>query len=233
MKEKRNAFFILSIFLLIAVPVKPLKAQDGILDEISTLYLNKLIATAKENYPQVKNQNSLVSSAKSDLSGVKISWLEPLSFQYVSRSNRASSNLVNVTTADIINGYQFGVAINPGSLLSKPSQIKKAKEQLKVAEYNREEYFLSLESEVKTRYYSYLLAQKSVIPMNNVLLDAQNNLNLLKLAYQKGETSLDQYNAATTAYNQAYISKLQAEVDFLSAKAALEELTVIKLEEIK
>ena len=233
MREKRNAFFILSMFLLIVVPTKSLKAQEGILDELSVLFLNKLIATAKENYPRVKNQNSLVLSAKTDVAGAKISWLEPLSFQYVTRSNRASSNLVNVTTADIINGYQFGIAINPGSLLNKPSQVKRAKEQLKIAQYNREEYFLTLESEVKTRYYNYLLAQKSIIPMNNVLLDAQNNLNLVKLAYQKAEVSLEQYNAATTMYNQAYVSILQAEVNFLSAKAALEELTVLKLEEIK
>jgi outer membrane protein TolC len=141
--------------------------------------------------------------------------------------------LVNVTTADILNGYQVGVAINPGSLLAKPSQIKKAKEQISIAQYDREEYYLTLEAEVKQRYFAYIQAQKTIIPMNNALLDAESNLKVVKIAYQKAEMTIQDYNAASTQYNQAYVNKLQVETAYLSAKASLEELTVKKLEEIK
>lgn len=233
MNKRRPISFFLLLVLITLAPLKSLKAQDGILSEISYLYLNKLIAAAKENYPRVKNFNSQIAAAKNDLSEVKISWLEPFSFQYVSRSNRASSNLVNVTTADILNGYQFGIALNPGSLLAKPSQIKKAKEQVKIVQYEREEYYLTLETEVKTRYYNYLQAQKAIIPANNAFLDAENNLKIVKIAYEKAEVSLQDYNAASIGYNQAYTSKLSAETAYLTAKASLEELTVQKLEEIK
>ncbi len=231
MNKKRYSLFL---FLFIAfVPIKGLKAQEGILSEISYLYLNKLIAAAKENYPRLKTYDNQIATAKNDLSGAKISWLDPFSFQYVTRSNRASSNLVDVTTADILNGYQFGISISPGSLLAKPSQIKKAKTQVKIAELNRDEYNLSLETEVKKRYFTYIQYQKSLIPANNAYLDAENNYKIIKISYQKAEATLQVYNEASIAYNQAYTSKLQVESSYLAAKASLEELTVKKLEEIK
>jgi len=222
------------VFILFGCFVhQKLNAQETILTTVSDLYVNKLIATAKENYPRIKTLTSQVNAAKSDLSGAKTSWLEPFSFQYVARSNNSQANLVDVTTQDILTGYQFGVSINPGSLLNKPSQIRRAKEQVKIAMYNQDEYNLTLESEVKIRYYSYLQAQKSLKPINDSYLDAESNFKTIKLAYQRAEVTLQEYNSASTNFSQAYASKLQSEVNFMSAKASLEELTVKKLEEIK
>ena len=233
MIKKRFSFFIFLIVTLTMISFGNVKAQDDILGEISYLYLNKLIAAAKENYPRIKNHNSQVTSAKNDLTSVRTSWFEPFSFAYAARSNNIQGNLVDVTTKDILTGYQFGITLNPGSLLSKPSQIKKAKEQVRIAEFSRDEYYLALEAEVKRRYFIYLQFKKSIVPANKVLLDAENNLNVTKLAYQKGEIKLTEYNEVSLAYNEAYMNKLEAETNFLTAKAALEELTVSKLEQIK
>lgn len=233
MNYHKGARLFLLIVLLSQFSPQNLFAQESLLNQVSELYLNKLIATAKENYPRIKTFTSQVASAKSDLTGVKTSWLEPFSFQYVARSNNSQANLVDVTTQDILTGYQFGISINPGSLISKPSQIKRAKEQLKIAEYNQQEYNLTLETEVKQRYFSYLQAQKSLKPVNDSYLDAESNFKAIKLAYQKAEVTLQEYNSGSTAFSQAYAAKLQAEVNFMSAKASLEELTVKKLEEIK
>ncbi len=226
---------LLSFFLIISVSLYSynLKAQESILQDISYLYVEKLIATAKENYPRLKSLESEIEIAKKDLNIAKTSWLDPFSFQYVSRSNDANANAVNLTTADILTGYQFGISVNPGSLLSKPGNVKKAKEQINIARYNKEEYNLTLEAEVKKRYFVYLQYKNSLTSLNNIYLDAQNNFNVVKLAYQKAETTLEQYNAASTTFSQAYQTKLQGEANYVSAKASLEELTVKKLEEIK
>ena len=226
---------LLSFFLIISVSLYSynLKAQESILQDISYLYVEKLIATAKENYPRLKSLNSEIEIAKKDLNIAKTSWLDPFSFQYVSRSNDANANAVNLTTADILTGYQFGISVNPGSLLSKPANVKKAKEQINIARYNKEEYNLTLDAEVKKRYFVYLQYKNSLTSLNNIYLDAQNNFNVVKLAYQKAETTLEQYNAASTTFSQAYQTKLQGEANYVSAKASLEELTVKKLEEIK
>ncbi|MES2826859.1 MAG: TolC family protein [Bacteroidota bacterium] len=210
------------------------QGQESLINEISVLYLNKLIAVAKENYPQVKSVNKQVDMAKNDLTLAKISWLEPISFSYAARSNTPNTNgLVDVTTADLLTGYQFGIAINPSSLFTKPTTIRKARSQIEIAENARDQYNLSLERNVKDLYFNYLLAEKGLSLANVSYVNAQANFNVTKLAYQKAEITLLEYNSGSMTYNQAINSKMQAEVAFLSAKAALEELTVKKLEEIK
>jgi outer membrane protein TolC len=229
---------VLSFTLIIISSLTPLvlsaQQQQSILPEISYLYVEKLIAAARENYPRIKSLTSQVEVAKQDLSAAKISWLDPFSFQYVGRNNQNQTPpVVNVTNNDILTGYQFGVSFNPGTLLAKPSNIKKAREQINVAKFNKEEYLLTLEAEVKRRYFSYLQAQKALVPFNSSLLDAETNFNATKIAFQRAEVTIAQYNSASTSYYSAVQAKLQAEMAFLSSKALLEELTVKKLEEIK
>lgn len=220
--------------MLAITPSIKLHAQESVLSDVSYLYLNKLIATAKANHPRIKVFETQVSVAKNDLSGTKASWLEPFSFQYVTRSNdQPNTTPVNITTADVLTGYQFGVAINPGSLLQKPTQVKKARAQVRMAELNQEEYNLTLEAEVKRRYFLYLQYKASLMPATNAYLDAQNIFNSLKLKYQRSEITFEEYNNASTAFNQAAQAKIQIEVSLLTAKSDLEELTVKKLEEIK
>jgi outer membrane protein TolC len=233
MKLRKSA--LLSLLLMFTIiPSGTLCAQGSLLTDVSYLYLNKLIATAKENYPRLKVYSRQIAAAKNDLSGVKTSWLDPFSFQYVTRSNdQANTTPVNITTADILTGYQFGVSINPGSLLLKPSQVKKAKEQVKIAELNEAEYNLTLETEVKRRYFLFLQYKNSLVPATNAYLDAESNFNALKNKYQKSEITFEQYNAASMAYNESVQSKIQIETNYLTSKAELEELTVKKLEEIK
>jgi outer membrane protein TolC len=221
--------FIMPGFLLGGTAI----AQENLLTDVSYLYLEKLIASAKENYPKLKTFNSQVKTAKSDLATAKSGWLNPFSFQYVTRSNQASSNLVNLTTADFLNGYQFGVSVNPGELLARPSQVKKAKEMVKIAELNQEEYNLQLEAEVKKRYFVYLQAKASLASYIKTLIDVESTLKSVRIKYQKSEISLEDYNSASLTYNQTNIAKIQSESNYLVAKADLEELTVKKIEEIK
>jgi outer membrane protein TolC len=232
--QKLVLSFALIIISCLTPNVLSAQQQQSILPEISYLYVEKLIAAARENYPRIKSLTSQVEVAKQDLNAAKISWLDPFSFQYVGRNNQNQSPpVVNVTNTDILTGYQFGVSFNPGSLLAKPSNVKKAKEQVNVAKFTKEEYLLTLEAEVKRRYFAYLQAQKSLVPFNNSLVDAETNFNSAKISYQRAEVTIAQYNAASTSYYSAIQAKLQAEVAMLSAKALLEELTVKKLEEIK
>lgn len=231
---KLSKFTLLGFLILSINPYQKLCAQQSLLNDVSYLYLNKLIATAKENYPRLKVYESQINAANSDLSGAKTSWLDPFSFQYVTRSNdQANTTPVNITTADILTGYQFGVSINPGTLLAKPSQIKKAKEQVKIAKFNQAEYNLTLEAEVKRRYFVYLQYKNSLLPSTDAFLDAESNYKSIKNKYQRSEVTFEEYNASSMAYNQAVQTKIQIETNYLTAKADLEELTVRKLEEIK
>lgn len=222
------------ILVTMLTRAEQLIAQESILSEVSYLYMEKLVAEARANYPRVKNFSGQINIAKSELAGAKISWLDPFTFQYVARSNEPNANaLVDLQTADLLTGYQFGISISPGSLLAKPSQIKKAKEQIKIAEASQAEYFLQLEAMVKSRYIVFLQYQKSLAPVNDTYKDAQSNFNAIKIKYQKAEATFLEYNSASTSLSSALQTKLQAEANYLNAKVSLEELTVKRLEEIK
>jgi outer membrane protein TolC len=233
MSLKRCAILFLLVFMFTHFQVTNAIAQESILSDVSYLFLEKLVATAKENYPRVKSYDSQLAIAKSNVAAAKISWLDPFSLQYVARSNEANTNAINITTADILTGYQFGVSFNPSSLLTKPSTIHKAKEQVKIAEYDQAEYFLTLETLVKTRYILFLQLKRSLLLANNAYTDSENNYKVIKIRYQRGEATFLEFNGASTAYNQASQSKLQIEASYLGAKISLEELTVKPLENIK
>lgn len=225
---------ITGLSFLLLLSIGGAKAQENVITSISNLYIEKLIATAKQNYPRLKQFESQVKAAKSDLSGAKISWLDPFSFQYVRRSNDANStNTPTITTADVLSGYQFGFSFNPGTLFQKPSQVNRAKEQVKIAEYSQAEYNLTLEAEVKRRYYAFYQAKTLLVPINSAFLDAENNYKVIKIKYQRAEVTIQEYNTASMSYTQSNEAKIQSEINYLAAKAALEELTVKKLEEIK
>ncbi|TKC09320.1 TolC family protein [Pedobacter frigoris] len=234
MNNNKSSLLSFLIFLLSITQLTSATAQESVLSEVSNLYLEKLIAAAKANYPRVRNFDSQINIAKSDVTAAKISWLDPFSFQYVTRSdNSANTVLPNVRTSDFLTGYQVGITFNPGQFLAKPSAVRKAKEQVKLAESNQAEYFLQLESLVKSRYFLYVQYQKSLLPVTNAYNDAESSFKSIKTKYQKGEATFLEFNSASTALNQAIQTKLQVEASYLSAKASLEELTVIRLENIK
>ena len=232
MHKKSTFTFICFLFFLLS-QLPNVAAQESLLSEVSPVFLEKLVATAQTNYPKVKALNSEITMAKSDLSAAKISWLDPFSLQYVARSNDANINSVNLTTADLLTGYQFGISVNTGQLFAKPGNIKKAKEQVKIAQANEEEYFLQLASLVKNRYFLYLQYQKSLVPVHNAYINAKTDFEAIKTKYQRGEVTFLEFNSASTSVNQAYQIKLQTEANYLSAKASLEELTVTRIEDIK
>lgn len=205
-------------------------AQESILSDYSPLFVQKLIAVAKENYPKSKAYEHQIKIAKYNLTGQKTSWLDPFSFSYLLRQN---NNTVDIVNPQLLTGYQFGVSLNPGALLKKPFTIKAAKEEVKIAQLEQNEYALQLESEVTRRYMYYLQSLNTLKLQNKIVVDAESSFNDLKIRYQRSEITFQEYNSASTALSNAHMSRVQAEANMITAKASIEELLVRKLEEIK
>jgi outer membrane protein TolC len=200
-----------------------LYAQQSFVAEVNYAYLDKLIATAKQNYPQVKIQQSNVNIAQSTL------WLDGITASYI----YSPRNSINVITPNIFNGYQVSVSVNLGSLLSKPFNVRKAREGLNIAKLQQAQYELSIESQIKRLYFSYLGAQADLRVRSTAVVDGEIAVKQLKYSFQKGETTFQFYNdALTSLYNQNSF-KVQAELSMLIAKANLEEVLGTKLEDVK
>ncbi|WP_439697496.1 TolC family protein [Mucilaginibacter sp. AW1-7] len=217
--------FLISITLF----YRQVRAQETFINTVNMTYLDKLIATAKKNYPEVKSRQSQVKIARSTYNQTKFAWLDGLTASYI----YSPQNLVNQAKPSIFKGYQLAITLNIGQLLRNPASTNIASESFKIAQYQQAEYMLSLEAQVKRSYFTYLAAMAELRLRSGAVTDAGTAVKQLKYAFQKGETTFQIYNEQLTTYYNQNAFMLQAELATWTAKTNLEELLGIKLEDIK
>lgn len=206
-------------------------AQESIIGDIKYADLDKYIALAKQNYPRRKAMNEQVTKARVELPITALSYLDIFNGSYFYRPQ--SKTVIDPLNPYNVNGFQFGVNVNLGSFLQKPFNAKKAKSDLKIAQYQAEEYELSLTVEVKRRYYAYI-QQISQLKINTQSVQDNKNVADNQLyKFEKGEITLDTYNQSRINLTNANTAKIQAEVNLLTAKDSLEEIIGAKLSEVK
>jgi outer membrane protein TolC len=226
MNQLKSFLLSLSIFFALSA-----STQQTMMTEVSYEYLQKLIATAKQNYPRVKIHDGQIQIAQTNVKRARISWFDMLNLSYFYSPNIGVP--AEYFNPYMFTRYQLGVGINIGSILQKPSEIKIAKLNAQNTQFQKDEYFLTLEKEVKQRYYAYI-QQLTVLRLRlQALQDAEVILQSVRSKYEKGEETFEHYNTALTAHSNQSQQKIGAETEMLIAKATLEELIVSKLEDIK
>lgn len=221
--------YFLTLTITIALFGGSVHAQESMMPEISYVYLEKLIATAKENYPRMNSFEGRINAAKTTVGQEQLSWLDAFSFSYIYNPN----NTLSLVNPSFFNGYQVAFNFNLSSILQKPGNVKIAKQSVKLAQYDLDEYHLTLETEVKRRYFTYIQALSNLRLQTKLSSDALNVSKDIKTRYEKSEITFEQYTLAQMSYSGALQSKIAAESSFLIAKASLEELLTKKIEEIQ
>nr|WP_068892898.1 TolC family protein [Pedobacter panaciterrae] len=150
---------------------------------------------------------------------------------YFYRPNNKTA--IDVINPFAVNGFQLSVNLNLGNFLQKPYAGKKAKADYKIAQLQAEDFRLTLATEVKKRYYAYIQQINQLKIYTQSVQDNQNVADNLKNKFEKGEVALDTYNQSRINLTIASTSKIQTEVNLLSAKDALEEIIGMKLSEVK
>ncbi len=221
-------FFLLATFSLLLLG-NSAKSQESMMTDISYVFLEKLIATAKENYPRMNSFEGRIQAAKTNVGQEQLSWLDAFAFSYIYNPK----NTLDLATPRFFSGYQVAFNFNLSALLQKPGNVKMAKESVKLAQFDLDEYHLTLETEVKRRYFTYVQALSNLRLQTKLSSDALNVSNDIKTKYEKSEITFEQYTLSQMSYSGALQSKIAAESNFLIAKASLEELLTKKIEEIQ
>lgn len=220
---------ILSILFFIFFKISSAQeTQSSLMEEVSYVYMEKLVAVAKENYPKVKAVNGRIAVAETAVKGATLSWFNPLSLSYV----YSPATTLNLSNPTFFNGYQIAFSLNLGGILQTPNNIKRAKVELDITKQEAEEYLASLTTAVKSRYLIYLQALRTLKLHARANLDARDVYTQTKLKYERGELTLLDYVSATTGLTTSSQAKIDSEVAVLQAKLALEELLGVKLEEV-
>jgi len=224
-----NKFKALLLSLFILTLAANAYAQESMFQDLSYTYLEKLIATAKRNYPQEKTLAYQTEIAKSSFHQASFTWLDAFSASYI-YSPESSLNLTNPTA---FKGYQLVATVSLGSLFERPYTIHNARIAVKIAEQNQAQYDLTIEAQVKRFYFAYIEAQADLRNKVNAVQDATTAVNQLKHTFDKGETTFQVYSEAlTNLYNQNSF-RVQAELALFTAKTNLEEMLGTKLESVK
>lgn len=218
--------YLTLFFLILGLNAPALKAQESMMTDVSYLFLEKLIATAKENYPRANSFKAREAIAKGGIAAQKSAWLDGLSFSYFFQPDKSPAN---IAAPAFFQGYQAGVQLNVNSFF----KVRQAKESLKLVNYEEDEYMLTLETQVKARYYSYVQQMITLRLQTKLYADAVNLNKDVNNKYSKGEVPFASYLQAQTALMNATQTKIAAEAGFLTSKAALEELITKKIEEVQ
>lgn len=220
----------LTLILLMLMGAKSF-AQESIIGEINYNDLQKYIDLAKQNYPKRKALNENINKADVEKTLSALSYLDIFNASYFYRPEKKS--VVDPINPYNVNGFQFGVNVNLGAFLQKPFNAKKAKSDYKIAQFEAQEYDLSLAVEVKKRYYNYIQQLNQLKIYSASVQDNKNTADNLKYRFEKGEITLDVYNQSRINVTNITTSKIQTEVNLLSAKDALEEMIGMKLSDVK
>ncbi|TSJ40742.1 TolC family protein [Mucilaginibacter corticis] len=224
------------LFLLVTLLSFKASAQETVMSEINYTFLEKCIQSAKDHYIRRKIFGLRAQDAHLNISTSTISYLDIFTASYFYRPNDkpviAGDGL---TTANpySVNGFQFGGTINIGQYLQKPFLVKKAKYEYQIAELEAQEYDKTLATEVKTNYYNYIQQLSQLKLTNQSVQDTKSIAETTRNKFQKGEATLDVYNQSRAAEAAAESTKIQAEIAYLKAKDALEDIIGVKLTEIK
>lgn len=225
----RQWLFLLLLTLgLLIGSTREIKAQESMIPELSYPFLEKLIFTAKQNYPLMKANLRRVNFANYNLQKAKLSWFDffTLSAFY---SPSTSVTLTNAT----LTGVQIGLFINFSNIIQKPTVIRQSREELAIAQLTAEQYAITLETDVKNRYFRYMQTLSVLKVHNQNAIDIEALYKQLKFKYERGEETLENFTKVMIQNADQRQKIIDAESAVLIAKNALEELVGKKLEEIK
>jgi outer membrane protein TolC len=224
-----NKFKVVVLLLFFFVLTGKTYGQVSMFQDLNYPYLEKLIATAKKNYPQVKVLQDQVTIAKSTYHQSNFTWLDIFTASYIYSPESA----INAAQPVIFKGYQLVATVSLGSLFEKPYTIHNARVAVDIAEETKAQYDLTIEAQIKRYYFAYLEAQADLRNKVNAVQDATTAVNQIKHTFEKGEATFTVYNEAlTNLYNQTSF-RVQAELALFTAKTNLEELLGTKLESVK
>ncbi|MEJ7778853.1 MAG: TolC family protein [Daejeonella sp.] len=223
---KKNAL----LCLLILSGMATTYGQQSIVSQINYTQLEKYIQSAKDNYPRRQIMALNTEVVKTDVPAAKLSYLDIFNASYIYRPNDGTA--FSQTNPFVVNGFQFGVNMNIGTFIQKPYQIRKAQSELKIAQLEEKEYDAILTNEVKSRYYAYILQLNELKLKTQSAQDNKTVADDMRYKFEKGEITLQAYNTSRISSTGTDSSRIQAEIDFLKAKDALEEIIGRKLEQV-
>ena len=239
----KTRFFAPALFMLVALfPAQQANGQIVEWDKIippaeatDIVFAERLVQLAWQNYSENRNFELNILAADKAIGLAKAGWLDLLSFQ-LNVNSRTITSFGQFSVADegsqFFPWYNIGVNLSPSRFVTTPAEVRLAEFEYEQSINNLHTQQLGLRAEVLTRYeiYRHNLEQLKVISENYET--ANSTFILIRERFNKGESTLEEFNSASLARIGALTGKMGGELELRIAKISLEELLGVKLEDV-
>ncbi|MBK9463094.1 MAG: TolC family protein [Sphingobacteriales bacterium] len=129
--------------------------------------------------------------------------------------------------------YNLNASITLGTILSTPTKVKIAKQNVQIAENKVNQQKLQLRAEVLRRYQTYLSSIEILKVRTQAVEDMRVMQTMVIRKFEQGLATVEEYTQALKSYNETIEGKTAAENDIAIAKISIEEMIGMTLEEIQ
>lgn len=173
-----------------------------------------------------------ISAAEYKVIGVKKSWFNLLAISLNYNDQTFAKPPAGTSYANVYPKYFFGLTIPIGTIVSKGSEIKAAREDVKIAHDNQEILARTIRADVRTKYAQYKNATELILVQTQVENDFSAMYNKALQKFQDGTLTVETFNDASRSFNLEKTKRLQAQLQQELIKIDLEKTIGVPLETV-
>lgn len=194
----------------------------------------KLVTLALQN-PNYEIADRNVSIAEYNVKKAKGSWLNPIILQ--GNLNQFSIQKTTTVPGTVAPGslypkYNIGANIPLDVFSMKKNDVKIARENLSIAQAQKNQRFREIKADVLTKYEDYLLTQQRLDFQTQVTQDARTVYLTSEKDFQEGAIKQEEYNKSYRAYLDEKAKQLECDRNFKVMKLQMEEIIGISMEDL-
>jgi outer membrane protein TolC len=128
--------------------------------------------------------------------------------------------------------YYFGLTIPIGTIVSKGSEIKGAKEEVKIAQDHRDDLSRTIRADVLSKYKQYKTYQALVVLESQVVDDIHAAFLQAEKRFNDGSVTIEVYSDASRSYTAEMTKMLNLQLQEDLVKLDIEKIIGVKLETV-
>jgi outer membrane protein TolC len=184
--------------------------------------------------PQYDAAGHTVRIAEYKVKSAKLSWfnLLTISLNYNDLEFTHTNAVANAQTAYVYPKYFFGLVIPIGTIVSKGSEIKAAREDVKIAQDNQLMMARQIRADVLTKYAQDKNYRELAVIENQIVDDLSAGFTQIEKKFRDGAITLEAFSLASNNYNLENAKKLSIQLQAEVAKYDLERLIGVRFETV-
>ncbi len=197
----------------------------------------KLVQLAMQN-PTYEVVDRKVAIADYQVKKAKGSWLSTIAVQgnlneFAFKGASTGPNGVVTNPSTFYPKYNIGASVPFDLFSSKKNDVKIAKENLSIAQAEKNQRFREIKAEVLTKYEDYLLCQERLDFQSQVTQDARTAYLAAEKDFQEGAIKQDEYNKSYRGYTDEKLRQFEYQRNYNVIKLELEKMIGVSMNDLQ